>query len=440
MTGFQYKAYSDHPEVNFYAETLLTELIDSYQRKPNEKRRKLMRKWMRVAVAGLYLAGCYQRNSVQITRSRNLYHGKDQRSVLHHAELLIIFEWLIKAGYLNKIKEAHQADGIHWVPATYELSRKWLDVCCLISPVAAKREAIIQSITRNLAAPPVELREDGKRIRLKPHPAKFIWTARVKAYNRRLTRHEFRVKGELLSPLLLSLTRIFSDASYERGGRYYSNFQQFKSQLRLMLTIDGEPVSEIDYKSLHPSLLYQRAGLPEPKEDAYTITGYPRKVVKKAFNILINRKKPAPATHSLIYFLNKDKEVRELVGQPIKAPYCEELEAAIRAHHKDIEHYFCSGVGLELQHHDSQLCSHILDYFLTQTEGSLIVPVHDSFICKQSELPILAEAIKYAEATVARALNTAFREPLLEAEVITCIFHGIVNSISPKRDRGFTKA
>jgi hypothetical protein len=142
-------------------------------------------------------------------------------------------------------------------------------------------------------------------------------------------------------------------------------------------------------------------------------------VVKKAFNILINRKKPAPATHSLIYFLNKDKEVRELVGQPIKAPYCEELEAAIRAHHKDIEHYFCSGVGLELQHHDSQLCSHILDYFLTQTEGSLIVPVHDSFICKQSELPILAEAIKYAEATVARALNTAFREPLLEAEVIT---------------------
>ncbi len=154
MTGFQYKAYSDHPEVNFYAETLLTELIDSYQRKPNEKRRKLMRKWMRVAVAGLYLAGCYQRNSVQITRSRNLYHGKDQRSVLHHAELLIIFEWLIKAGYLNKIKEAHQADGIHWVPATYELSRKWLDVCCLISPVAAKREAIIQSITRNLAAPP----------------------------------------------------------------------------------------------------------------------------------------------------------------------------------------------------------------------------------------------------------------------------------------------
>ena len=418
MTTFQYKSYSKHPEVNAYSKTLLDELVATYQRKPNKQRQKLMRKWMKVAVAGLYLAGCYQKNTVQIPTGRTIYHGKDQRSPLHHKELLKIFEWLIETGYLAKIREAHQADGVHWVPATYELSRKWLDVCCLVSPVAAKKEAIIRSITRNPEAPPVELRQEGKGIPLKPHPEKFIWQARIKAYNHRLTRHEFRVNGELLAPVLLSLTRIFSDASYERGGRYYSNFQQFKSQLRLMLTIDGEPVSEIDYKSLHPSLLYQRAGLPEPKEDAYTITGYPRKVVKKAFNILINREKPAPATHSLIYFLSRDKEIRELVQQPINTAYCVTLEAAIRAHHKDIEHYFCSGVGLELQHHDSQLCSHILDYFLTQTENSLIVPIHDSFICKQSEIPILAEAIKYAEATVARALNTAFREPLLEAEVI----------------------
>lgn len=419
MTTFQYKSYSKHPEVNAYSETLLDELIATYQRKPNKKRQKTLRKWMKTAVAGLYLAGCYQKNTIQITTGRNVYHGKDQRSPLHHPALLLIFEQLIEAGYLTKVREAHQADGVHWVPATYELSRKWLEVCCLVSPVAAKREAIIQSITRNPEAPPVELRQEGNHIRLKPHPEKFIWQARIKAYNNRLTRHEFRVNGELLAPMLLSITRIFSDGSYSKGGRYYSNFQQFKSQLRLMLTIDGEAVAEIDYKSLHPSLLYQRAGLPEPKEDAYTIAGYPRQLVKKAFNILINRRKPAPATHSLVYFLSKDKGIRELLKHPINATYCEDLEAAIRSHHKDIEHYFCSGVGLELQHHDSQLCSHILDYFLTQTEDSLIVPVHDSFICKQSELPILAEAIKYAETSVARALNTAFREPLLEAEVIT---------------------
>lgn len=417
MTTFQYKAYSKHPEVNAYSETLLDELVASYQRKPNKKRQNALRKWMKVAVAGLYLAGCYQRNTVQIPTGRNIYRGKDQRSPLHHKELLIIFEWLIKTGYLSKVREAHQADGVHWVPATYELSRKWLDVCCIVSPVTAKNEAIIRSITRNAAAPAVELRQDGKRLPLKSHPEKSMWIARVKAYNNRLTKHEFRVNRELLAPVLLSITRIFSDGSYSKGGRYYSNFQQFKSQLRLLTTIDGEAVAEIDYKSLHPSLLYQRAGLTEPATDAYTIAEYPRKVVKKAFNILINRKKAAPATQSLIYFLSRDKEIRELVKQPINAVYCEALEAAIRAHHKDIEHYFCSGVGLELQHHDSQLCSHILDYFLVKTD-SIVLTVHDSFICKQSELPILAEAIKYAEATIARAMNTVIREPLLEAEVI----------------------
>lgn len=417
MAAFQYKAYSNNPEVSAYAKILLDEMLSEYQRRPNKDNQKLRLKWMKVAVAGLYLAGCYQRNTVQITTSRNTYHGKTQRSPLHHAELLRIFEWLIKFGYLLKVRDAHQVDGKRWVPATYELSRKWLDVCCLVSPITAKKEAIIKSITRNPAAPFVELRKDGKRLTLKSHPEKFIWNARLKAYNRRLTNHEFRIKGEPLAPELLSLTRIFSDGSYSRGGRYYSNFQQFKSQLRLLLTIDGEEVAEIDYKSLHPSLLYQQAGLIEPEVDAYTISGYPRKLVKKAFNILINRSKPAPATSSLVYFLNKDREVREMVQQPINATYCQALEVAIRKHHRQIEHFFCTSVGLELQHHDSQLCSHILDYFLVKTDR-IVISVHDSYLCKQSDMPLLAEAIKYAEATVARAMNTPVREPLLDAEVI----------------------
>lgn len=417
MSTFQYKAYSDHPEIQTYSLILFDEYLNSYTRKPGKDRQKKILKCLKVAIAGLYLAGCYQRNTAQITTSRNTYHGKDQRSPLHHPELLRVFQWLIESGYLTKAREAHQTDGKHWVPATYELSRKWLDVCCLVSPIAAKKEAILKSITRNPAAPVVELRQNGKRLPLARHPELSIWKKRVKAYNKRLTEHEFRIKGDLLAPELLSLTRIYSNGSYSHGGRYYSNFQQFKSQLRLLLTIDSEPVAEIDYKSLHPSLLYQRAGLPEPNVDAYTIVGYPRKLVKKAFNILINRSQPAPATGSLIYFLNKDREMREMVQQPINTSYCEALEAAIREHHRQIDHFFCTGVGLELQHHDSQLCSHILDYFLVKTE-SIVISIHDSYLCKQSDLPHLAEAMKYAESAVSRAMNAPVREPLLDAEVI----------------------
>lgn len=38
---------------------------------------------------------------------------------------------------------------------------------------------------------------------------------------------------------------------------------------------------------------------------------------------------------------------------------------------------------------------------------------------KQSDIPNLAEAIRYAEVTVAKQLNTAYREPELESEVTT---------------------
>jgi hypothetical protein len=258
-------------------------------------------------------------------------------------------------------------------------------------------------------------------MRLNHHPEKWIWLNRIQSYNKRLESHQFKLKDEVLPPVLFSLTRIFNDGSFSRGGRYYSTFQGFKSQLRLFITIDDEPVVELDYKGLHPSLLYQRAGLAEPSKDAYTIDGYPRKLVKKAFNILINRKKPAPATNSLIFYLNKNKQQyvddKHPTAPTIDKAYCLALEQAIRDHHKPIEHFFCTGVGLELQNHDSLLCGSIFDYFLIKTD-SVVLAIHDSFIVKQSDIPHLAEAIRYAEMTVARQLNTAYREPELESEVI----------------------
>jgi hypothetical protein len=102
----------------------------------------------------------------------------------------------------------------------------------------------------------------------------------------------------------------------------------------------------------------------------------------------------------------------------IDTEYCIALEQAIRDHHKPIEHFFCTGVGLKLQNHDSLLCSHIFDYFLAKTK-TIVLAVHDSFIVKQSEMKHLAEAIRHAEFAVARSLGVPYREPILEAERIS---------------------
>jgi hypothetical protein len=422
MSLFEYKAYSKHPAIIKQAEVLVEEMLSSRQRKPNKNSKAQFFKWMKVAVAGLYLIGGYQKDSVQIPLNRNIYNGKTRRNELYQPELLKCFLWLRNAGYMAETKPAHQDKNGNWTPAAYALTRKWLDVAVHFCPHTERKHQIIKSVVRNPSLPAIELRKDGQRMRTNPHKDKWLWEKRIKAYNERLSYFDFRLSGEGLPPVTFAITRIFNDGSYYRGGRYYSTFQGFKSQLRLYLTINNEPVLEVDYRGLHPSLLYQRAGLEEPTEDAYTIDGYPRKLVKKAFNILINRKKPAPATKSLIFYLNKNKKEyvddKHPIPPTIDTAYCEALEKAIRDHHKPIEHFFCTGVGLELQNHDSLLCSHIFDYFLIKTD-SIVLAVHDSFIVKQSDIKHLAEAIRYAEFAVAKSLNTPYREPLLEAERIT---------------------
>ena len=422
MSLFEFRAYSKHPAISKQAIVLVEEMLKSYRRKPTKTRRSSLTKWMKTAVAALYLIGGYQKGDVQIPTGRNHYQGTSRRSPMYQSALLDCLNWLIKSGYAERTKPAHQNSTGKWTPAAYKLTKKWLEVASHFCPYQLRQEQIIQSITRNKAAPLIELRKDGKRMRLNQHPEKWLWLKRIKSYNSRLESHQIRLKGESLPPIFFSLTRIFNDGSFHRGGRYYTTFQGFPSQLRLSITIDNEPVVEVDYKGLHPSLLYQRAGLTEPTKDAYTIEGYPRKLVKKAFNILINRKKPAPATSSLIFYLNKNKQ-QYVDGKYPTAPivdkaYCLALEQAIRDHHKPIEQFFCTGVGLELQNHDSILCSAIFDYFLVKTD-SIVLAVHDSFIVKQSDIPHLAEAIRYAEVTVAKQLKTAYREPELTSEVIT---------------------
>lgn len=419
MPYFEYKAHSKHPAISRQAEDLLNLMLGSRTRKAPAKKVLKYLKWMKVAVAGLYLAGGYQKNSIQIPLNKNLYSGKSRRNITYQPELRTCLLWLRQEGYIEQTKAAHQNKDGNWIPASYQLTSKWLEIARKYSPHTERKNQLLKSITRNPDLPVIEVRKDGKKVRQKPHKDKQMWKDRVIAYNRRLESHDFKFGGEQLPPVLFSVTRIFNDGSYTRGGRYYSTFHGFNSQLRLMTKIDNQPVAEVDYKGLHPSLLYQKAGIEEPARDAYTIGNYPRKMVKKAFNILINNKNPDRVNQSLVYYLNRSRKeyVSEKHPIAIDKEYCLTLEKAIREHHKPLERFFCTGVGLELQHHDSELCSHIFDYFLVYT-NTIPITIHDSFIVKQTDLQHLAEAIRYAEQIMANRLNVSYREPELEAEAI----------------------
>ena len=91
-------------------------------------------------------------------------------------------------------------------------------------------------------------------------------------------------------PARQTLSRVFS-GSFHQGGRFYGGFWiGMKDKERVRLTVNGQEAIELDYKGIHPTLLYAEAGIAFDG-DPYDIPGYPtefRKLIKIAFNTMVN--------------------------------------------------------------------------------------------------------------------------------------------------------
>lgn len=176
------------------------------------------------------------------------------------------------------------------------------------------------------------------------------------------------------------LYRVFNSLDFDKGGRFYGGWWEgIPSEYRAKLLINGKRTEELDFGSLHPTILYAKHGLSLPK-DAYEITIQPstvpegqsrsdfRKVVKRAFNAMLNAENR----------LNTSPRNLNLHSWGIR---WEEIVAAIERKHELIAGEFFSGVGLELQYEDSQIAEEVMMTFAKQQGLVPLLPVHDSFIC-----------------------------------------------------------
>ena len=176
------------------------------------------------------------------------------------------------------------------------------------------------------------------------------------------------------------LYRVFNSLDFDKGGRFYGGWWEgIPSEYRAKLLINGKRTEELDFGSLHPTILYAQYGLELPK-DAYELslrpTKFPkgksvvdfRKVVKRAFNAMLNADKRLHAPP------------RELALHEWGIKWGE-LVSAIQDQHTPIANEFFSGVGLSLQYEDSQIAEKLMIQF-AQANGMVpLLPVHDSFIC-----------------------------------------------------------
>ena len=164
------------------------------------------------------------------------------------------------------------------------------------------------------------------------------------------------------------LTRIFSNGSFEQGGRFYRAWwHNAPSELRKNITIDGKRTCEYDYSQLNPHMIYFNAGKDMGSEDAYdrVFDGKHRDIVKEAFNAMMQASTE----------LNRKPEDLDLTGVLFK---WNDLKQAILDAHKPIADRFFRGEGNHLQYIDSCMAERLMLHYAKDDHP--VLPVHDSFI------------------------------------------------------------
>ena len=194
-----------------------------------------------------------------------------------------------------------------------------------------------------------------------------------------------------------SLVAIFNEQFTLYGRlhtRGYQHLQGFSEEEREEITINGDPVIELDYQALHPNLLYAEKGI-QFKGDPYAaINDNPiaRPFMKDVLLRLLNSANEIAAERSINYML-KDKALRnelKTIGITKARPVIEEFKKA----HKPISEYFCKGkkTGLKIMNKDAKIALDVVDHFAKK--GIPILPVHDSFIVQRQYKKELMHVMK----------------------------------------------
>lgn len=253
-----------------------------------------------------------------------------------------------------------------------------------------------------------------------------IITEYMNAYNQQLMNTEISDETGLLS--VQQYKRVFSD-NLRQGGRIYNTaggVQVKNEQERSYMKINGEDIVELDFKAMHPSLLYEQeyeensediddwisttwggdynpygAKMPflkvnmekvEAFKNTFGLAKYDpiRNLNKHALMVSLNAK-----TYQKAYVqvteefradqvgwdkLTKDAKFYgiESVGNFPGHTVCQ----AVAAHNKPIAKYFFKDQGIKMQYLDSEIVADVLNRLLMEDE--VLLPEHDSVIVRAS--------------------------------------------------------
>jgi hypothetical protein len=172
----------------------------------------------------------------------------------------------------------------------------------------------------------------------------------------------------------------------------YRHWQGYPESIRKDITIDGQPVIELDYCGLAPNMLYAAEGIQYEKDPYSVVDPRPnrRPFLKKILLMMINSDSYNQAQNRANSWLTNNSKKRK--DKPRKLYYSlkktNEAKARIfmdkfLKEHQPISKYFFKGKStlMELFNKDSKMALFIIQHF--SKKGVPIFPIHDSFIVQE---------------------------------------------------------
>jgi hypothetical protein len=336
--------------------------------------------------------------TVHIGRADSNYSNGTEyhQAGLRYTSTINVIEHLWNMGLI------HMSRGQHDSPEGKELNR---------GTMAAESKLI--DLIRATGLSPKEIHIDKPEIILRDASGRVVehketrqvkqWKANVKAINEHISKTDVTLdlteleraallteRGHLPDLTANRLYRVFKH-DFAQGGRFYGHWiQGLSPELRGRVLIDGESIVELDFCNIHARLAYSIAGAAAPAGDLYQIndaTPGQREIAKKALLLGFNADTPTRLCRAVANEFRK-KHIC------LKWDQIREVIAGVSAKHKAIKGFIGSGIGLQLQFIDSQICEHVLLDLMSKEIVAL--PIHDSFLVQRRHENELHQAMNEA--------------------------------------------
>lgn len=365
--------YSEHKKVIGAVEYIVDDKL-----KPSKNARSKYWKIVRMLITNLWEAANTSNNPWRgLSRDRNAYSKGTRYHKIYIPYLVVkVVDQLIDFEYIEAKNGKYNRTSGFGITARIRATDKLLNLV----RIKDKYSVIIPN--PEVGSETIFLKDKNKDlIDYKDNERTETARKELSLINELLSKTVIKVKSKALidGGRVITLTdkrifRVFNNNDLWAGGRIYGGFwQQIKSIHRKTITINGEKVTELDFKANHPSMIYRTStGIPVPA-DCYSIEGIDRNIAKNAMLMMINNFTKGKAIKALV------QRVREKLQKSITHDRAKEtIEALEKLHEPILPYLYDPQLGMSLQVIEGEIA---IDILLNLCNLNIpCLSIHDSFI------------------------------------------------------------